>query len=129
MPFKIKLEMDDTARSYRAHFLGYEHYNLCGTDENLGPVVVSVKTYSDLEGSRSSKKGGDDDEDEGVQVRSRTTFGRVVEDWCKCGSVSNWRFFFDEQGGGGENHTRVILRLNTGTVHKLIPESALVAAR
>ena len=26
--------------------------------------------------------------------------------------------------GGGENHTRVILRLNTGTVHKLVPESA-----
>ena len=28
------------------------------------------------------------------------------------------------QQGGGENHTRVILRLNTGTIHKLIPESA-----
>ena len=78
MSFKIKLEMDDTARSYRAHFLGYEHYNLCGTDENLGPVVVSVKTYSDLEGSRSSKKGGDDDEDEGVQVRSGGHGQRLV---------------------------------------------------
>ena len=64
--FKIKLEMDDTARSYRAHFLGYEHYNLCGTDDNLGPVVVSVKTYSDLE-SRS-KKGTSVDE-ESVQVK------------------------------------------------------------
>ena len=29
-----------------------------------------------------------------------------------------------QQQGGGENHTRVILRLNTGTIHKLIPESA-----
>ena len=64
--FKIKLEMDDTARSYRAHFLGYEHYNLCGTDDNLGPVVVSVKTYSDLE-SRC-KKGTSVDE-ESVQVK------------------------------------------------------------
>lgn len=66
MLFKIKLEMDDTARSYRAHFLGYEHYNLCGTDDNLGPVVVSVKTYSDLE-SRSKK--GTSVDDEGVQVK------------------------------------------------------------
>ena len=65
MLFKIKLEMDDTARSYRAHFLGYEHYNLCGTDDNLGPVVVSVKTYSDLE-SRSKK--GISVDDESVQV-------------------------------------------------------------
>lgn len=57
--------MDDTARSYRAHFLGYEHYNLCGTDDNLGPVVVSVKTYSDLE---SRFKKGTSVDDESVQV-------------------------------------------------------------
>ena len=62
---QIKLEMDDTARSYRAHFLGYEHYNLCGTDDNLGPVVVSVKTYSDIE---SRFKKGTSVDDESVQV-------------------------------------------------------------
>ncbi len=75
--FKIKFEMDDTARSYRAHFLGYEHYNLCGVDDSLGPVVLSLKTYSDL----------------------------------------------PPKGENGENHTRAILRLNTGTVHKLIPDT------
>ena len=34
--FKVKFEMDETARSYRAHFLGYEHYNFHGLDEQLG---------------------------------------------------------------------------------------------
>lgn len=45
--FKTKFEMDDTARCYRAHFLGYEHYNFHGIDDQLGPLVLSLKTYSD----------------------------------------------------------------------------------
>ena len=80
--YKTKFEMDDTARCYRAHFLGYEHYNFHGIDENLGPVVLSLKTYSDQE----AKKDGEAQE---------------------------------------ENHTRIILRLNTGTMHRLVPDSAL----
>ena len=42
-------EAEQTARSYRTHFLGYEHYNFCAVDENLGPVVLSLKTYSEAE--------------------------------------------------------------------------------
>ena len=29
----VDIEVDDTSRIYRAHFLGYEHYNFYGTDE------------------------------------------------------------------------------------------------
>eukprot|EP00095_Tigriopus_kingsejongensis_P011541 maker-scaffold33_size549341-snap-gene-3.3 protein:Tk11541 transcript:maker-scaffold33_size549341-snap-gene-3.3-mRNA-1 annotation:"hypothetical protein TcasGA2_TC006305" len=78
--FKTKFEMDETARCYRAHFLGYEHYNFHGIDDSLGPIVLSLKTYTD-----------------------------------------------QEQDGHEENevHTRIILRLNSGTIHKLIPDSAL----
>ena len=73
--------MDETARCYRAHFLGYEHYNFHGADDHLGPVVVSLKTYSDQDK--------------------------------------------DSSDADTENHTRVIVRLNSGTVHQLIPDSAL----
>ena len=30
---------------YRAHFLQSDHYNLCGRDPTLGPVVLSLKYY------------------------------------------------------------------------------------
>jgi hypothetical protein len=80
---KIQFEMDDTARSYRAHFLCYEHYNLCGVDERVGPVVLSLKTYSDLE--RRRMKGEEEREERGG--------GNGV----------------DEEKTS-ENHTRVILR-------------------
>eukprot|EP00095_Tigriopus_kingsejongensis_P011552 maker-scaffold33_size549341-snap-gene-4.30 protein:Tk11552 transcript:maker-scaffold33_size549341-snap-gene-4.30-mRNA-1 annotation:"hypothetical protein TcasGA2_TC006305" len=43
----VLFETDETARGYRAHFLGYEHYNFCAIDDNFGPVVISLKTYSD----------------------------------------------------------------------------------
>eukprot|EP00094_Tigriopus_californicus_P006667 TCALIF_06419-PA protein Name:"Similar to RAP1GAP Rap1 GTPase-activating protein 1 (Homo sapiens)" AED:0.07 eAED:0.08 QI:0/0/0/0.33/1/1/3/0/889 len=78
--FKTKFEMDETARCYRAHFLGYEHYNFHGIDDNLGPIVLSLKTYTDQE---------------------------------------------QDENGENEVHTRIILRLNSGTIHKLIPDSAL----
>jgi len=85
-------EMDETARCYRAHFLGYEHYNFHGTDDSLGPVVLSLKAYSDLEQRRPS-------------------------------DASNTRK--DSSERQQEKHTRLLLRLRTGTAHKLVPESAL----
>ncbi len=42
-------EAEETARSYRSHFLGCEHYNFCAIDDNLGPVVLSLRTYSEQE--------------------------------------------------------------------------------
>ncbi|XP_033107629.1 rap1 GTPase-activating protein 1-like isoform X2 [Anneissia japonica] len=38
-----KLEFDDTAKMYRRYFLGKEHLNYSATDENLGPLILSVK--------------------------------------------------------------------------------------
>jgi len=83
-------EMDETARCYRAHFLGYEHYNFHGSDDTLGPVVLSLKAYCDLEQRRSSDA-----------------------------SVAR------KDSGQLEKHTRLLLRLRTGTIHTLMPESAL----
>lgn len=37
------IDTDDTAKYYRRYFLGKEHINLVGSDENLGPVVMSLK--------------------------------------------------------------------------------------
>lgn len=37
------IDTDDTAKCYRRFFLGKEHINLIGFDENLGPVVMSLK--------------------------------------------------------------------------------------
>ncbi len=43
-----KFELDETARAYRAHFLGYEHFNFHAFDKALGsPLVLSIKTYED----------------------------------------------------------------------------------
>jgi hypothetical protein len=40
----VDIEVDETSRIYRAHLLGYEHYNFYGTDEQLGTsVLVSLK--------------------------------------------------------------------------------------
>lgn len=69
----VKFEMDESVKSYRAHFLGYEHYNFVAIDDCLGPVVLSLKTYCD--------QGQDD----------------VVQ-----------------------KNTRAIVRLSTGTTHKVV---------
>ena len=43
-------ELDDSScRSYRAHFLKSEHFNFCGEDDMLGPLVLSLKYYSQSE--------------------------------------------------------------------------------
>ncbi|XP_048520185.1 rap1 GTPase-activating protein 1 [Dendroctonus ponderosae] len=42
--WRAKIETDDTAKCYRRFFVGREHSNLIGTDENLGPVLLSIKT-------------------------------------------------------------------------------------
>jgi len=47
---EAKFEIDDSARSYRAHFVGYDHQNFIATDEEYGPVVMSIKHYNDKEG-------------------------------------------------------------------------------
>jgi len=62
---------DSSCRSYRAHFLQSEHFNFCGKDEHIGPMVLSLKYYS--------------------------------------------------HGGDSQSyHIRIILRLSTGTIHKLV---------
>ena len=49
---KVTKDCDDkeaesvSCRTYRAHFLQSEHYNLYGSDDTLGPLVVSLKYYS-----------------------------------------------------------------------------------
>uniref|UniRef100_A0A2P2I926 Rap1 GTPase-activating protein 1-like n=1 Tax=Hirondellea gigas TaxID=1518452 RepID=A0A2P2I926_9CRUS len=43
-PNKIKIEGDDTAQIYRDLFMGKEHWNFYGDDDNLGPIVLSYKT-------------------------------------------------------------------------------------
>ncbi|XP_037875474.1 rap1 GTPase-activating protein 1 isoform X1 [Bombyx mori] len=37
------IDTDETATYYRRYFLGQEHINLVGNDQNLGPVVMSLK--------------------------------------------------------------------------------------
>lgn len=66
-----KFETDETAKCYRRFFLGKEHFNFFATDDNLGPIVLSIKSET----------------------------------------VSS------------QEHSRVILRLKSGTVHELVPVS------
>lgn len=40
----FKFELDDTARCYRTHFIGKEHFNFYAKDPAIGPVILSVKT-------------------------------------------------------------------------------------
>ncbi len=40
----VDIEVDETARIYRAHFLGYEHYNFYGTDEQVHPESPSFQS-------------------------------------------------------------------------------------
>lgn len=39
-----KFEMDDTAKCYRRFYVSREHQNLVGHDDQLGPVLLSIKT-------------------------------------------------------------------------------------
>ena len=71
---------DSPCRTYRAHFLQSEHFNFCGHDDNMGPVVLSVKYYTgDVNNSDNSSNGG-----------------------------------------GSGDHIRIILRLTSGSVHRLV---------
>lgn len=47
-------DLEETCRTYRAHFLQAEHFNFCGLDEVLGPVVVSVKYYCHSDSSTTN---------------------------------------------------------------------------
>ena len=41
-------DLDESpSRMYRAHFIQSEHFNFCGQDDSLGPVVLSTKYYYD----------------------------------------------------------------------------------
>ena len=66
---------ESPCRIYRAHFLQSEHFNFCGLEEGVGPMVLSVKYYCDTENQ--------------------------------------------------DNHIRIILRLTSGTHHKLIEAEGL----
>ena len=61
---ETKFEIDDSARSYRAHFLGYDHQNFSAVDDDHGPVILSVKHYSDKEENH-------------IRVILRTMYGTV----------------------------------------------------
>jgi len=64
-------ELDESpCRTYRAHFLQSEHFNFCGLDDVMGPVVLSVKYYCDSDST--------------------------------------------------SNHIRIVLRLTSGTTHRLV---------
>ena len=42
----LQSDMDESpSRKYRAHFFQSEHFNFCGHDNFLGPVVLSMKYY------------------------------------------------------------------------------------
>ena len=47
-------DLEESCRTYRAHFLQSEHFNFCGLDEVAGPVVLSVKYYCDSDGATSN---------------------------------------------------------------------------
>jgi RAP1 GTPase activating protein 1 len=70
---RFKLETDETALSYRRHFLGREHHNFYGLDPVVGPLVLSVRV----------------------------------------------------EPIGTQQHFRIILRTQKGTVHQLVAASAL----
>lgn len=72
--FEAKFEIDDSARSYRAHFLGYDHQNFTAVDNEYGPVVLSIKHYNDKSDNEEplvKMKGNH------VRVILRTTSGTV----------------------------------------------------
>lgn len=71
--WRAKIETDDTAKCYRRFFVGREHSNLIGTDENLGPVLLSIKT----------------------------------------------------ENVASQEHTRILLRLRSGTKHEIVPSAYL----
>lgn len=43
---RFKIELNDSARCYRQHFFGREHSNVIGFDDELGPVLMSIKAES-----------------------------------------------------------------------------------
>ena len=48
-------EIDESPRrTYKAHFLQPEHFNFCGLDDLMGPVVLSVKYYCDSDSTTSN---------------------------------------------------------------------------
>jgi RAP1 GTPase activating protein 1 len=49
------LDVESPCRTYRAHFLQSEHFNFCGLDEGTGPLVLSVKYYSDGGGGEDGR--------------------------------------------------------------------------
>ena len=106
-----KFEMDETARCFRAHFLGYEHYNFHGTDDNLGPVVLSLKTYNNDLGGGPQKDGSAKRKVAAVPGGAQQQLQQIKEE--------------QVQQQQQENRTRVLLRLRSGTLHRLVPESAL----
>ena len=42
--WRCKFEVDDTAKCYRRFFVGREHFNLVGHEDQLGPVLLSIKS-------------------------------------------------------------------------------------
>lgn len=74
--WRAKFETDDTAKCYRRFFLGREHLNFIGMDDNIGPVLLSVKT----------------------------------------------------ENVASQDHTRLLLRLRTGSMHELVPTSCATSA-
>lgn len=42
--WRSKFETDDTAKCYRRFYINREHSNLVGHDDQLGPVLLSIKT-------------------------------------------------------------------------------------
>ncbi|KRY58010.1 Rap1 GTPase-activating protein 1 [Trichinella britovi] len=43
---RLRLESDETAKLYRRHFFGKDHFNFYALDDRLGPIVLSVRVES-----------------------------------------------------------------------------------
>ncbi|XP_068915200.1 rap1 GTPase-activating protein 1 isoform X1 [Tenebrio molitor] len=71
--WRAKIETDDTGKCYRRFYVGREHTSLIGVDEQLGPVLLSIKT----------------------------------------------------ENVASQEHTRILLRMRTGTMHEIVPSSCL----
>ncbi|ESO91442.1 hypothetical protein LOTGIDRAFT_105226, partial [Lottia gigantea] len=49
---QFSIETDETSICYRKYFLGKEHFNYYAVDENLGPIVMSIKAEASQESIR-----------------------------------------------------------------------------
>ncbi|KAG8545729.1 hypothetical protein GDO81_020432 [Engystomops pustulosus] len=88
------LQSDPTARFYRKHFLGKEHYNFCAQDPRLGAVILSAKLEQKSERLRLILRTKSGTKHQMIETSSFSTFptaGQMAQVLCEELSVE--RFF------------------------------------